>query len=77
MITIILLVILIMLLVSVFKRNEGFDGEICMDEFYPTIVDPYSIFLHKNASEKEDWWNYDHNRKLYYYRNMVSQRYKE
>lgn len=78
MITIILVIILILALVFILKRsNESFDGQICMDKFYPTIVDPYSIFLHRNISEKEDQWNYGHSRKLYYYRDLVPQRYKE
>ena len=61
---------LLLLIIFLMKRREPFAQ-------YLTIVDPYSIYLHKDISQKEDWWNYDHNRKLYYYDNMVPQRYKE
>jgi len=44
---------------------------------YLSIIDPYSLYLHKNISEKEDWWNKTHARKLYYYRDYIPQFYKE
>ena len=68
---IIIILLLLLLLIMFLKRSqENFAQHL-------TIVDPYSLYLHKDISEKEDWWNYDHNRKLYYYHNMVPQRYKE
>lgn len=70
---IILLVVLIVLIgtLVLYNNKETFSGA------YMTIVDPYSIPLHKDISEKADWWNYLHNQKLYYYRDYVDMKYKE
>lgn len=70
---IILLIILIVLIsiLILYKNKETFPGS------YMTIVDPYSLFLHKDISEKADWWNYLHNQKLYYYRDYVNMDQKE
>jgi len=42
-----------------------------------SIVDPLPVYLHKNISEKEDWWHNTNSRKLYYYSDMIPQHYKE
>ena len=44
---------------------------------YLSIVDPYSLYLFKDISEKEAWWNKTHARKFYYYRDYVPPYYKE
>lgn len=71
MLIIILLIFLIIVIMFLLKRHENFSGE------YMSIVDPYSLYLWADISAREDLWNYDHTRKLYYYRDMVPQRYKE
>lgn len=42
-----------------------------------SIVDPFSLYLHKDISEKEDWWHKTHTRKFYYYHDMVPFHYRE
>jgi len=42
-----------------------------------SIVDPYSIWLHEDATNREDWWHHTHSKKFYYYHNMVPFNYKE
>ena len=59
---IILIILLLMLLVK--SYHEPFISNL-------TIIDPYSIYLHRDISKKEDWWNKTHARQLYYYRDYV------
>lgn len=74
-ILIILLIIIILLALFNFnKYNESFNPN---PGSYLSIVDPYSLYLFKDISEKEDWWNKTHSRKFYYYHNYVPQYYKE
>lgn len=40
-------------------------------------IDPLPVYLHKTISDKEDYWHNTHSRKLYYYRDMIPQHYKE
>ena len=42
-----------------------------------SIVDPFSLYLHNDISNKEDWWHKTHSNKFYYYRDMVPIYYKE
>ena len=42
-----------------------------------SIVDPYSLYLHADISDKEDWWHHTHTKNMYYYHNMVPIHYKE
>ncbi len=71
MILILLLIFIILLLIITYNKKEYFNGA------YMSIVDPYSLYLHKDISAKADWWNYIHNRKLYYYRDYVNMSNKE
>jgi hypothetical protein len=64
-ILILLIVILIMFFIKIFYNLPE------------PFADPYSICLHHDISEKEDWWNKTHSKKLYYYYNYVPQQYKE
>lgn len=50
--------------------NETFIGNL-------TIVDPYSIYLYDDITEKQNWWNVTHSKKLYYYHDYVPQYLKE
>lgn len=42
-----------------------------------SIVDPYSLYLHDDISNREDWWHRTHTKNMYYYHNMVPIHYKE
>ena len=42
-----------------------------------SIVDPYSLYLHDDISNREDWWHHIHTKNMYYYHNMVPIHYKE
>ena len=42
-----------------------------------SIVDPYSLYLHDDISNREDWWHHTHTKNMYYYHNMVPIHYKE
>ena len=68
-IILLLVLILIYVLYTVILSKEGF----CSPGEYMSIVDPYSIPLWLNTSAKEDLWNYNHTRKLYYYRDMINE----
>ena len=70
MLIIILVIALILIFLLSRSRKEQFSCGL-------SIVDPFSLALHKDISEKADRWNYNHNRKLYYYRDLVPIRYKE
>lgn len=69
LILIIIITILILIYLKSFK-NETFVS-------YLSIVDPFSLYLHKNITEKEDWWNETHAKNFYYYQDYVPQIYME
>jgi len=69
MILYILIVLVILFIITKFNK-ETFVSNM-------TIVDPYSLYLHKDIMEKADWWNQTHRRKFFYYHDMVPQHYKE
>ncbi|ARF10080.1 hypothetical protein Indivirus_12_8 [Indivirus ILV1] len=73
MIIILLLLVILFLIIMAYSRIENFNE----NDAHLSIVDPYSLYLHKDISEKEDWWNYTNNRKLYYYRDYVNMTNKE
>jgi hypothetical protein len=41
-------------------HTESFIGDL-------TIVDPTSLYLHDDISEKEDWWRITHHRQPIYF----------
>jgi hypothetical protein len=64
---IILLIILIILLSINYKREN----------FAIPCIDPYSLYLHADATRREEIWQLAHKKKLYYYDNIVPQHFKE
>ena len=56
---IIIIAILIIAYISMCDR-ESFINNL-------SIVDPYSLYLHKDISEKEDWWNILHTKPTIYF----------
>ena len=65
-----ILIIILVILWYISNRSEPFANNL-------TIIDPYSLYLFKDISRKEDWWNKTHGRKLYYYRDYTLPVYKE
>jgi len=55
-----IIIILIIILVLIFVN-------LSYEPFVTTIIDPYSVYLHKKISEKENLWNLMHTIKLYDY----------
>jgi len=53
-IILLIILLLILLIVLILIRKEHFNGA------FMTIVDPYSLYLHKHISDKETRWNYLH-----------------
>ena len=69
--TLLILIIISIILLFLFKPyNEPFVSDL-------TIINPYSLYLFRDISRKEAWWNKTHGRKLYYYRDYVPQIFKE
>lgn len=66
----IIIVIFIVLVLLYKNNNEFFVSNL-------SIVDPSPLYLFKDITQKEDWWNNTHGRKLYYYRDYVPEYYKE
>jgi hypothetical protein len=63
-------IIVSLLILFIYNKNESFVTDL-------SIVDPYSLFLHKDISDKEDWWHRTHTAKFYYYHDMVPIHYRE
>ena len=47
------------------------------ETFAIPIIDPYSLFLHADATRREEIWRLAHTKKLYYYTNAVEEKWKE
>ena len=71
---IIILVIFVVLAIMYSNNTEFFVTNLVTDLSY---IDPNSLYLWADISEKEDWWNKTHGRKLYYYNDMVPPYYKD
>lgn len=71
---IIILVILIVVGLLYKNQTEFFVTNLVSDLSY---IDPNAPYLWEDISEKEDWWNKTHSKKLYYYADMVPQYMKE
>jgi len=70
---IIFLIILIITVLLYRNKTEFFVTNLVSDLSY---IDPNSTYLWEDISEKEDWWNKTHSKKLYYYADMVPPMYK-
>ena len=65
----------LIILILLYKSNtEMFVTNLVSDLSY---IDPNCVYLWKDISEKEDWWNKTHAKKLYYYDDMVPPYIKE
>lgn len=71
---IIILIILVVIILMYKNQSESFTTNLVTDLSY---IDPNCVYLWKDISEKEDWWNKTHGKKLYYYRDYTPQYYKE
>ena len=65
---IIFLVIFLILIFLYRNDTEFFVTNLVSDLSY---IDPNPPYLWADISEKEDWWNKTHAKKLYYYADMV------
>ncbi|ARF12438.1 hypothetical protein Klosneuvirus_5_108 [Klosneuvirus KNV1] len=71
---IIFLIILIITVLLYRNKTEFFVTNLVSDLSY---IDPNSTYLWEDISEKEDWWNKTHGKKLYYYADYVPPYYTE
>jgi uncharacterized lipoprotein NlpE involved in copper resistance len=64
----IIILVLFVIFLGCNNRKEGFVNNL-------SIINPYSLWLHRNISEKERWWNRRGSEKRYYYSDMIDSRY--
>jgi hypothetical protein len=48
-----------------------------VEKFAIPYIDPYSLYLHADITKKEETWRRQHRRKLYYYDDIIPQRFKD
>lgn len=70
-----LFIILMIICISIMLYNNNINKESFVSNL--SYIDPNCIYLHADISEKEDWWNKTHGRKLYYYHDYEPQYMKE
>ena len=59
----IIIIILIIILFYLYSNK--------IENFEIPLIDPYSLYLHQDITQREKTWNLAHNKKLYYYDNVV------
>ena len=67
---IIIVILVIIMLVTYFKYIK-------VEHFDIPLINPYSLYLHQDITQREDTWNLAHAKKLYYYDNVVPYRFKD
>ncbi len=66
----IIIIILIIVLVAICFKNKK-------EHFDIPLIDPYSLYLHQDISLRENTWNMEHSKKLYYYDNVEPYHFKD
>lgn len=65
----IIILVLAIVLIYLTKYN--------VENFAIPIINPYSLYLHKDITRRAELWRLCHSKKLYYYDNVTPQHFKE